>query len=83
MTTYNYRNIEYCFKNDHFIHFHDPTGGTHNECNLYGRTTMVRSFPERCQLTPHDFAKHVIDTLYDRQKAYKKDELKMFWASRR
>lgn len=77
-----YRGINYEFKNDHFVHFYNLKGEYYHETNVYGRGSLVRSFPEKCNLTMDQFAKTVIDALYDRMKAYEKEETRIFFVSK-
>jgi len=77
-----YRGIHYEVKNDYFIHFYNPKAAYYHDSNKYGRDLLVRSLPEGCKLTPQDFAKTVIDALYDREKAYFAEETRLFWAAR-
>lgn len=82
-----YRGISYDFKNKHFIHFYNPNGSYHfketgYEGGRYGRDYMIRSFPENCKLTPEEFAKTVIDHLYDRHDTYKRNEKRLFYVAK-
>ena len=81
-----YRDIEYVVKDTHFVHFRNPRGSykmnIDGQLNKYGRDTLVRSLPEGCKLTIDQFAKTVIDHLYERMNEYQKTEMRLFNVSK-
>ncbi len=77
-----YRGINYEVKNLNYVHFYNPKGEYYHESNVYGRGSLVRSFPEGCKLSVDKFAKIIIDNLYDRMEAYQKTELRLYSVSK-
>jgi S-adenosylmethionine synthetase len=82
-----YRGIRFVIKDENFVHFYNPTGKYQfrepgGEAALYGRDTLIRSIPEGFEGTPQEFAKNVINHLYDRMTAYKKDEARLYYAAK-
>lgn len=77
-----YRGLKYEIKDDIFVHIYNTKARRYHDGNTYGRYSLVRSLPEGCKLSMHQFAKTVIDVLWQRRTDNEKQEKKLFFVSK-